>query len=76
MACPQLEVFDTEWQAYADQFVLYFEPGNRKFNLWNLSFLFVALKARLTFVEKDDKVEYGILDERLWTQGTSQPPTL
>ena len=64
----QLEVFDAEWQAFASQFVLYLEPGNRKFNLWNLSFLFAALKARLTFVEKGDKLEYGKLDERIWTQ--------
>ena len=67
--CSKLEVFDDQWQAFAAQFVLYFEPGNRKFNLWNLSFVVAALKARFTFIEKGDTLEYGTLDERIWTQG-------
>ena len=42
--------------------------GARRLNLNNLSFIFVALVARLTFVEVGDKMDYGSLDDRKYTQ--------
>lgn len=42
--------------------------GARRLNLNNLSFILVALVARLTFTDKDGVYEYGQLDDRIYTQ--------
>ena len=46
-------------------------PGARRLNLYNLAFILVALKARLTFSTnlETDKAEYGKLDEACYPIG-------
>jgi len=61
-------VFGEKWDAIVTQFLLRLPPGSRKLSLWNLSFLFGSIVARLTFVEKDGVMMYGKLDEKVWTQ--------
>jgi hypothetical protein len=61
------------WREFVVQFLLRIPAGGRRLNLNNLSFVFIALKARLTFTTldgdgADEKTVYGQLDDRKYTQ--------
>ena len=65
----QLEAFgNLLFLEFIKQLLLRIPAGARRLNLNNLSFIFVALVARLTFVEVGDKMDYGSLDDRKYTQ--------
>ena len=65
----QLEAFGNPlFLEFIKQLLLRIPVGARRLNLNNLSFIFVALVGRLSFVEINEKMEYGQLDERKFSQ--------
>jgi hypothetical protein len=70
--CSQLEAFGCQrFREFIVQFLLRLPEGGRRLTLNNLSFIFVALTARLTFAPlapNSNVPEYGCLDDRVYTQ--------
>ena len=59
-----------KWLEFVAQFLLRIPSGGRRLTLHNLSFIFLGLKARLTFTPSStgSAPEYGELSERIYTQ--------
>ena len=69
--CSQLEAFKVPiFREYIEQLLLCMPPP-RRLTLYNLSFIMVTLKARLSFTTnvETDKAEYGRLDEACYPIG-------
>ena len=58
-----------EWREFINQLVLALPGDCRRLTIYNLSFVFLVIKSRLTFAYNvdTDTTEYGQLDDRTYT---------
>ena len=72
VTCSQLEAFKrAQFREFITQLLLCLPKGARHLTLYNLSWIMVTIKARLSFTTnvETDKAEYGRLDEACYPIG-------
>ena len=60
-----------EWHEFIEQLVLALPAACRRLTIYNLSFVFLVIKSKLSFAHNvdTDTTEYGQLDDRTYTIG-------